>query len=190
MDAIGLLREDHEMVLAMLDRLEAAPTVAEGTDGRVLEARKKLVTDVVIAESQHEAVEEQYFWPMVRHEVPGGEQLAGPAVDQEAAAKHLLDALDKASVTQSDFAEMVTRLIQDGRRHIAYEQNTVWPAVQAAVSVERLHEVGDKMAEAKGKAPTRPHPGTPSDSGAQKTIGKVAALADRIRDSVTGRGKE
>jgi hemerythrin-like domain-containing protein len=190
MDAIGLLREDHERVLAMLDRLEAAPTVGDGTDERVLEARKKLVTDIVIAESQHETVEDQYFWPMVRREVPNGEELAGPALDQEAAAKNLLDALDKASAIQSDFDEMVTRLIREGREHIAYEQHKVWPVVQAVVSAECLNEIGDRMAQAKAKAPTRPHPDTPPGAGTQQTIGRVSSLADRIRDSISGRGRD
>ncbi|MGB8961132.1 MAG: hemerythrin domain-containing protein [Pseudonocardiaceae bacterium] len=54
MDAIAFLREDHVKVLAMLDELERAPV-----DGR--SARMELVTELVIAESEHEAIEEQYF---------------------------------------------------------------------------------------------------------------------------------
>lgn len=187
MDAIDLLRTDHEKVLAMLDRLEAPPTATQGAG--LLRARKQLVTEIVIAESQHESIEEQYFWPLVRAEVPRGDRLAATAVDQEAAAKHLLDALDKAEPGQPDFAEMVQRLLREGRKHIAYEQNEVWPEVRAAVSSQQLDEVGTRMMEAKEKAPTRPHPGTPSSSGVQKTMGPAAGLADRIRDSLTDRGE-
>ncbi|NKQ51865.1 hemerythrin domain-containing protein [Amycolatopsis sp. K13G38] len=190
MDAITLLRMDHERVLEMLDRLEHAPTVADEPPENVLQARKKLVTEIVVAESGHEAIEEQYFWPMVRAEVPDGEALAGHAVDQESAAKQLLDAMDKAGPHQSDLDEMVRRLVDEGRKHIGYEQDEVWPRVRSAISEQRLEEVGEKMAQAKPKAPTRPHPETPSSAGVQKTMGKAAAAVDHIRDSVTGRGKD
>jgi hypothetical protein len=39
-------------------------------------------------------------------------------------------------------------------------------------------------------APTRPHPNVPAQPGVLKTAGPVAAAADKIRDSVTGRGRK
>ncbi|WAL69422.1 hemerythrin domain-containing protein [Amycolatopsis cynarae] len=189
MDAITLLRDDHRQVLEMLDRLESAPTVAGGASEEALRARKSLVTRLVIAESRHEAIEEQYFWPMVRESVPGGAELAARAEDQEYAAKQVLDALGKAEPGQSDFDEMAARIVRDGRRHIAFEQDEVWPKVVAAVDSSRLEELGEKMAAAKDRAPTRPHPETPSSARVQKTLGRMAAVADRLRDTITGRGK-
>lgn len=190
MDAISLLREDHQKVLRMFDQLEAGPTAVSGADADQLEARKKLVTELVIAESQHEAVEEQFFWPAVRDALPDGERLAAHAIDQEDAAKQVLHALDKASPDQSDFEEMVSRIVADGREHIDYEQSQVWPKLRSALSAQELAELGEKMAKAKVMAPTRPHPDTPSSPGVQKTAGPVAAMTDKIRDAVTGRGKQ
>ena len=48
-----------------------------------------------------------------------------------------------------------------GRDHIAYEQDVVWPAFQAAVSQDELDKLGGKLEAAKKIAPTRPHPDTP-----------------------------
>jgi hemerythrin-like domain-containing protein len=188
MDAITFLRTDHEQVLAMLSQLETGSTA--GADAGQLTARKDLVTELVIAESQHEAVEEQFFWPMVRNSLPDGEALADHAVGQEDAAKQVLHALNNASPDQSDFEDMLARIIADGREHIEYEQNEVWPKVQAAVSQQELEEVGEKMAKAKKTAPTRPHPATPSSPGVLKTAGAAAAMTDKVRDAVTGRGKD
>lgn len=189
MDAIALLREDHRQVLELLALLESAPTVAGGASAEVLRARKGLVTRLVMAESRHEAVEEQYFWPMVHESVPGGADLAAQAQEQEYAAKQVLDALDKAEPGQSDFDELIARMVRDGRRHIAFEQDQVWPKVLAAVDPARLEELGGTMAAAKEKAPTRPHPETPSGAAAQKTLGTMAAAADRLRDTITRRGR-
>ena len=187
MDAITLLRTDHEQVLAMLNTLDAGLTEPSGAGDERLRARKELVTELVIAESQHEAVEEQFFWPMVRDRVPGGEELAAHAVDQEDAAKKVLNALDHADPNTAEFEELVDKIIADGREHIGYEQDHVWPRVQAAVSMAELEDVGEKMAKAKKMAPTRPHPAAPSGGAAQKSAGPVAAMLDKLRDAVTGR---
>src|SRR3979411_2092368 len=67
-DAIEFLHNDHEQVLGMLSQLErdAEPVTGDDADYR---RRRELVTELVIAESQHEAIEEQYFWPTVRDQV-------------------------------------------------------------------------------------------------------------------------
>ncbi|MFI6314416.1 hypothetical protein ACIBEK_30290 [Nocardia fusca] len=48
-------------------------------------------------------------------------------------------------------------------------------------------EIRDRMAAAKKKAPTRPHPKTPSGPGAQKTAGLAVAATDKLRDMAGGR---
>lgn len=189
MDAITLLRTDHQQVLHMLDTLGAGLTSPSGAGDERLRARKELVTELVIAESQHEAVEEQFFWPMVRDRVPGGEELAAHAVDQETEAKRVLHALDTAGPETAEFEELVNQIVTAGREHIGYEQDAVWPKVQAAVSAAELEELGEKMAKAKKMAPTRPHPGTPSAPAAQKSAGPIAAAMDKLRDVATGRGR-
>lgn len=179
-DAIELLRADHEQVLIMLSELEDAPAVV-GVDQ--MRARKELVTKLVIAESGHEAVEEQYFWPMVRASLPDGPDLAEHAVAQEDEAKELLAALDKADPAQPDFEDMVRRIIDAGRAHIDYEQTKVWPKVLGTVDKDTLAELGERMARAKQTAPTRPHPGS------SKATSMLAAAADKLRDALTGRGR-
>ena len=46
-----------------------------------------MVTNLVIAESQHEAIEEQFFWPAVREAVDNGDELADEAIAQEQEGK-------------------------------------------------------------------------------------------------------
>ncbi|MDF2586098.1 MAG: hemerythrin cation binding protein, partial [Mycobacterium sp.] len=62
MDALTFLRQDHKSVLGMLEVLDGAP---EG-NGAAASGLRTMVTNLVIAESQHEAIEEQFFWPAVR----------------------------------------------------------------------------------------------------------------------------
>jgi hemerythrin-like domain-containing protein len=189
-DAITLLREDHVKVLAMLDQLERAPGDGRSVTPQDSAARKKLVTELVMAESAHEAMEEQYFWPSVQHWLEEGRDLAAPALEQEQAAKQMLQKLDKLEAGDPKFEDLVSRIVADGRAHIAYEEREVWPVVQQRMARSELDELGERMATAKKVAPSRPHPRTPPKPGVLKTAGVAAAAVDKMRDAVTGRGKD
>ena len=90
MNAIEFLHSDHEQVLVMLSQLELDAAPVTGGDADYRRRRRELVTELVIAASRHEAVEEEYFWPAVRDHVPDGARLAEHAVAQEQTAKHVL----------------------------------------------------------------------------------------------------
>jgi hemerythrin superfamily protein len=189
-----LLREDHEKVLAMLDELEQrgarpAPHKDNSASGHDLAMRQQRVTELVIAASGHEAVEEQFFWPTVQKSLPDGEQLASHAINQEQSAKRLLEDIERANPREAEFETMVRQIISDGREHISYEETQVWPKLREALSAEEAEQLGEKMAQAKKTAPTRPHADTPPQPGVLKTAGMAAAAMDRMRDSLTGRGK-
>jgi hemerythrin-like domain-containing protein len=185
MDAIALLREDHLRVLAIVDELEAKSWSAPSPDNA---DRKRLVTELVMEESAHEAIEEQFFWPSVQHWLKEGRQLAAPALEQEQAAKRVLQELDKLEPGDPGFETLLARVIADTREHIAYEEREVWPSAQRIACSER-EQIGKKMAIAKKAAPTRPHPHTPPKPGVLKTAGIATAAVDKMRDAATGRGK-
>jgi hemerythrin-like domain-containing protein len=187
--AFDVLGRDHEEVKRMLSELEAGPTAATGANDNDLVLRKKMVEQLIIEESKHEAVEEMYFWPAVREHVTDGERLAGTATDQEQEGKEVLHQLDKLDATQPEFEQLVGTFIQAGREHISYEENQVWPALRRALSAEQAGELGDKLQEAKKTAPTRPHPRTPAAPGVLKTAGPAVAAADRARDAASDRGE-
>ncbi|MGH3158632.1 MAG: hemerythrin domain-containing protein [Streptosporangiaceae bacterium] len=189
-DVFEILRQDHEQVKAMLAQLEAGPTVRSGASQAQLEERKKLTEQMIIEESRHEAVEEQYFWPAVRDQGAAGENVAAQAVSQEQDAKQVLAELDKLEPADERFETLVTKFTADAREHITFEETQAWPILRVRISAEEAAELGEKLAKAKGSAPTRPHPHTPPSEGVLKTAGPVVAAADKARDAVTGRGQD
>jgi hypothetical protein len=189
-DVFHVLSHDHEEVKQMLADLENGPTKATGATGPQLAARKKLTTRLVIEESKHEAVEEEYFWPVVREMMPDGNRLADEATDQEQEGKVVLDKLDKLDPSDSEFEKLLARFIAAGRGHIAYEEMRVWPGLRGVMSAADANELGDKLVKGKDIAPTRPHPNTPPRPGILKAVGPAVAAADRLRDAATGRGRD
>jgi hemerythrin-like domain-containing protein len=186
MDALTFLREDHKSVLGMLEVLDGAPTGS----GAHSSGLKTMVTNLVIAESQHEAIEEQFFWPAVRDALDNGDELADEAIAQEQAGKKLLQRLEDGEPGDPDYHDALQEFVKAGREHIMYEQGVVWPEFEAAVSREDLEKIGEKLEAAKKIAPTRPHPDTPPNATVQKTMGTAAATVDHVRDALSGREAE
>ena len=181
MDAITFLRQDHKGVLGLFESLDGAPS-GSGAEASGLET---VVNNLIIAESQHEAIEEQFFWPAVRKAI--GDALVDKAIEREQAGKQLLQRLEDGKPGEPEYHEALQEFIRAGRQHIAYEQDVVWPQVELAISRENLEQIGEKLEQAKRIAPTRPHPKTPPNPAVLKTMGMGAAVVDHVRDAITGR---
>lgn len=187
-DVFDVLSKDHTEVKRMLTELGAGPTKRTGADEDQLLLRKKMTEELIIEESKHEAAEEMYFWPAVREHVPDGDQLADEAIEQEQEGKEVLNSLDKLDASDPEFEDLLGKFTEAAREHIAFEENMVWPGLRTALTAEAASEIGTKLSEAKKTAPTRPHPHTPPSPGALKATGPAAAMADKARDAMTGRG--
>jgi hemerythrin-like domain-containing protein len=188
-DVFQVLKKDHDEVKAMLAQLEAGPKASTGATPEQLMFRKQALDAVIIEQSKHEAAEQQYFWPAVKQLGPDGVRVAEIGLEQEAEADKLLADLDKLNADDEGFEEQVIAFSADARAHIAYEEAHAWPLLKASIGDEEAQLLGSQITEAKKLAPTRPHPHIPPQGGPAKTAGPVAGLADRLRDSVTGRGK-
>jgi hemerythrin-like domain-containing protein len=176
-DAMKLLQCDHDELRRLLSALETGPVLANGGP-----ANGGLVAQLVIAASGHEAIEEQYFWPLVRRRVQNGPRLADEAVSQEQEVKRLLDLLEKQG------AALLRQVIVSSRAHIDFEETQVWPGVRLALSEQELGDLGAQLEQAKRLAPTRPHPHMPCTPEMLKVAAPIAGAADRIRDALGGRG--
>lgn len=183
MDALTFLRQDHKSVLGMLEVLDEAPS----RSGAEISGLETMVTNLVIAESQHEAIEEQLFWAAVRDALEDGNALADGAIKQEQDGKKLLQRLADGNPGETEYQEALQQFVKAGREHIAYEQDVVWPRFEAAVSREHLEKLGERLERAKKIAPTLPHPDTPPNPAVLKTMAVGAALVDHVRDAFTGR---
>jgi hemerythrin-like domain-containing protein len=188
-NAFDVLAKDHAEVKQMLSELEFGPTAATGADPDQLALRKKMVQQLVIEESKHEAVEEMYFWPAVRRQLTNGDDLANQAQGQEQEGKVVLDRLDKLAPEEEDFETQLAEFISAGRAHIAFEETMVWPHLRSVLTATDADNLGRELEEGKKTAPTRPHPHTPASPGLLKTAGPAVAAADRLRDAATGRNE-
>lgn len=189
-DVFEILKRDHDEVKMMLARLEDGPTASTGATVGELTSRKQLLDEIIIAQSGHETAEQQYFWPALRTLGPEGDRVADEAIEQETEAERAMDRLDGLDPGVPEFEELLTSFTSGARAHIAFEEAHAWPLLATSLDARQASELGDKIVQAKKTGPTRPHPTVPPQPGALKSTGPVAGAADRLRDIVTGRGKQ
>jgi hemerythrin-like domain-containing protein len=154
--AFDVLSKDHDEVKRMLAELEKGPTAATGAAADQLVLRKRMVEELIIEVSKHEAVEEMYFWPAVREHLPNGDELAVTAIGQEQEGKEVLDLLDKLGAGMPEFEDAVATFTKAAREHIHFEEDTVWPGLARVLSAQDAADLGRKLEEGKKTAPTRP----------------------------------
>lgn len=179
MDAITLLKDDHNTVEQLFQRFEQA--------GERAHVQKRQIVDKIIEElSIHAAIEEQVFYPVARAAVPDTETVALESLEEHHVVKWLLSELDGMDAAHERFTAKVTVLIENVRHHVEEEETEFFPKVRAALGRNELAEIGETMAKAKKTAPTRPHPRMPDAGPANMVAGAITGVVDRVGSNLSG----
>ena len=179
MDAITLLRNDHQTVQQLFKRFEKA--------GDTAYAEKRRIVDRIIEElSVHAAIEEQLFYPVARATVRGTEDIALESLEEHHIVKWLLSELVDLDPRNERFDAKVTVLIENVRHHVEEEQNEFFPKVRNGLTRKELADLGEAMVRAKATAPTHPHPRSPDEPPGNTLMGTIAGVVDRVGDNLSG----
>jgi Hemerythrin HHE cation binding domain len=154
--AFDVLGRDHEEVKRMCTELELGPTVSTGASRDQLALRERMVRRLVVEESKHEAIEDLYFWPVVRARVHDGTELANQAQDQQRQAQEALGELERLTPEDEEFEARLAEFIRAGRAHVAFQETTVWPGLWAVLSGAEADDVGQRLLQAKRAAFAQP----------------------------------
>lgn len=173
MNALTLLKQDHQNVETLFERFEKAAPDDTTELGNVVE---KVVEQL----SVHAAVEEQVFYPAIRAKAAEEEATVLGALEEHHAVKLLLNELEKTAPTHERFAAKMRVLVEQVRHHVGEEENELFPKVRSAFTVQELDELGETMAQVKVTAPTRPHPFQPDTPPANILLGLPVAVLDRV----------
>jgi hemerythrin superfamily protein len=179
MDAISMLKDDHQKAEQLFKRFEKA-------GGRAHVEKREVVDRIIEELSVHAAIEEQLFYPVVRATVPGTEHIALESLEEHHIVKWGLSALETMSPEDERFDAKVTVLIENVRHHVQEEEDEFFPMVRDELGRNALSDLGDAMAAARKVAPTHPHPRSPDTPPGNLVMGTAVGVADRIRDILSG----
>jgi hemerythrin superfamily protein len=179
MDAITLLRDDHQAVEQLFKRFEKA-------GDRAYSEKRRIVDNIIELLSIHAAIEEQVFYPVARATVPDTEDITLESLEEHHIVKWLLSELVDLDPQHERFDAKVTVLMENVRHHVQEEQDEFFPKVRDALTRSALADLGQALADAKKSAPTRPHPRSPDTPPGNSVIGTIAGVIDRVGDNLSG----
>ncbi|MGP4043677.1 hemerythrin domain-containing protein [Streptomyces sp. 2A115] len=181
-DVISELTTDHQEVEELFTNIEELPSG---------DPQRKLFADQATMELvRHSVAEEAYLYPAVREHIPNGDALADKELSDHAAAERIMKDLEGCAADDPDFDRLMSKLMTEIREHITDEEGNLFLRLRESCSADVLNELGDKVRQAKKTAPTRPHPSAPDKPPANKLLAPGVGLVDRMRDALSGRGKE
>lgn len=148
MDALTLLKQDHQKVKKLMEEIEK-------TTERGVKTREELFGKLMAELTVHEKIEEEIFYPAVkeRAETKKVEELIAESYEEH----HFVDTI-AAEIKQTPFdaeewgAKFKVMMENVEHHAIEEEEGKLFPKVQRAFSKDELADLGTRMLELKESA--------------------------------------
>jgi hypothetical protein len=137
MDALKLLKQDHDEVKKMLSDLESTTERAEKTRTEGL-ATLKQELDV------HEAIEEEIFYPALKDH-PKTKDLALEGYEEHHVVDMVMGELEGVDVSDETWMAKFTVMKENLEHHIEEEEGEMFPQAEQVFDDAELDELGDRM---------------------------------------------
>src|SRR5579875_2472709 len=148
-DAIVLLKADHKEIKKLFRDFQAAGENATKRKGELVSKMIELLT-------VHTYIENEVMYPEVRKLLPDVEDDVLESYEEHHVADVLCMELFAMSPEAERFDAKTTVLIENVTHHIDEEESEWFPKVREGLGRKQLAELGERMLEAKQKAPRSP----------------------------------
>jgi hemerythrin superfamily protein len=135
----------------------------------------------------HETAEEEIVHPRAKRKIPNGDKVVSARLQEENEAKKVLSGLEELDVDSDEFTSQLTELRDAVVDHAEHEEQEEFAKLEEELDQDELQRMGRAAELAEAIAPTRPHAGVESQV-ANMLAGPFAAMMDRARDAIVGKG--
>jgi hemerythrin-like domain-containing protein len=145
MDAISLLKDDHQTVRKLLNELAETTSRAEKT-------RPELLATIAMEIRVHAAIEEEIFYPAFKaagEKADDGKMYFEALEEHRAAGELVLPDLLETDVTSDQFSGRAKVLKELIEHHAGEEEKEMFPRARELLSKEELIALGDQMLQRK-----------------------------------------
>ncbi|HEX6261829.1 MAG TPA: hemerythrin domain-containing protein [Actinomycetota bacterium] len=137
MDALKLLKEDHEKVKKILDELES-------TTERGVKTRQDLFERLRRELDVHEAIEEEILYPALK-EHPKTKELALEAYEEHHVVDMVMEELEDVPFDDESWGAKLMVAKENLEHHIEEEEGEMFQQARQVFDDEELGELGDRM---------------------------------------------
>jgi hemerythrin-like domain-containing protein len=141
MNALELLKSDHEKVQAILEKLDQ-------TTERALKTREDQYGRLKEELDTHTYIEETIFYPALADDART-HALTLEANEKHRIVKSLLEELNFISVDSEEWTAKLKVLKTTVDQHVQEEEKEMFPQARQVLSKARLEELGDELEQAK-----------------------------------------
>jgi hemerythrin-like domain-containing protein len=141
MDAISLLKDDHDKVKKMLADGEETTERAEKTRTEVF---TKLKEEMLI----HERIEEEIFYPALK-EHPKAKEIVLEGFEEHHVVDEIMGELEATDVTDEQWGAKFKVMKENIEHHIEEEEGEMFKAARQVFSTDELEELGARMLQLK-----------------------------------------
>ena len=144
MDAISLLKADHDKVKSLLAELEA-------TTERGVKTRTQLFARIKSELTVHEIIEEEIFYPELKAH-PKARDIVLEGFQEHHVVDLLMSELESLDVTDETWGPKALVMKENIEHHIEEEEGEMFPQARAAFDRDELADLGARMAARKESA--------------------------------------
>ncbi len=139
MDALALLRQDHELVKGLMGRIEKEKDRT---------ARSTMFEQLVDELSVHERIEEEIFYPALKEKREAREDVL-EGFEEHHLVDEIIEELDDVKPDDERWPAKFTVMKENVEHHIEDEEQKLFPKAEELLGREKLGELGAKMADLK-----------------------------------------
>jgi hemerythrin-like domain-containing protein len=144
MDAIALLKKDHDKVKELLNELET-------TTERGVKIRQELLATIKGELTVHEAIEEEIFYPALKAH-PKAKDLVLEAYEEHHVVDTVMAELEGLDVTDETWGAKATVMKENVEHHIEEEETEMFKQARQVFDRQELEDLGARMAQRKASA--------------------------------------
>jgi hemerythrin-like domain-containing protein len=137
MDALSLLKEDHQKVKKMLAELDR-------TTERGVKTREELFTKLKGELQVHEAIEEEIFYPALK-EHPKAKELVLEAYEEHNVVDTVMSEIEGVAYDDERWGAKMTVLKENLEHHIEEEETEMFKQARQVFERDELDELGSRM---------------------------------------------
>ena len=141
MDALALLKADHDKVKKML-------ADGEKTTERGEKTRTELFTTLKAELMLHERIEEEIFYPALK-EHPKAKDIVLEAYEEHHVVDDIMGELEATDVTDETWAAKFKVMKENIEHHIDEEEGEMFKQARQVFETDELQQLGERMAELK-----------------------------------------
>jgi hypothetical protein len=137
MDAVTLLKDDHDKVKKILNDLDS-------TTERGVKTREELFAKVKLELEVHETIEEEIFYPALK-EHPKLKDLVLEAYEEHHVVDTVMAEIRDVPYDDETWGAKLTVMKENVEHHIEEEEDEMFKQARQVFSTEELVELGDRM---------------------------------------------